>query len=156
METRSTAEVGALIRARRLELRISEKRLQAAAKIDTKTLKGMESGERWPQEETRMKVEAELQWMPGSIQALRDGGTATSLVVDDAVPDVQPSPLQAVSDDELLSEIRRRFEEGRSSAGVYPVAGDERKHPFPEVFYRGSDASDPGEAAGELRRQQGR
>lgn len=36
------------------------------------------------------------------------------------------------------------------------VAGDERKHPFPEVFYRSSDPSDPGEAPGELRRQESR
>lgn len=71
--------------------------------------------------------------------------------------DYQPqpvlSPLQAASDDELLSEIRRRFEEGRSRSGV---AGDERKHPFPEVFYRSSNPSDPGEAPGELRRQESR
>lgn len=73
--------------------------------------------------------------------------------------DYQPqpvlSPLRVASDEELIAEIRRRFEEGRSGAGRQPVAGDERKHPFPEVFYRGSNPSDSGEAGGEFRRQEG-
>lgn len=150
MENRTRAEVGALVKARRLELRITEKQLQAATKIDPKTLKKLESGERWPQEETRMKVEVQLRWMPGSIQKLLEGCAATVLPDSDETS-TPASPLEVVSDDELIAEIRRRFEEGRSGAGV---AGDQRKNPFPGRFYQ-SDASDPGEAPGELRGEQG-
>lgn len=155
MENRSRAEVGALVKARRLELRITEKQLQAVTKIDPKTLKKLESGERWPQEETRMKVEVELQWMPGSIQALLEGGAATPMPPADEAAVEEIPPLRVVSDEELLNEVWRRLEGARSGASS-PVAADERKHPVPGAFFGRTDASDPGEAGRELRRQQGR
>lgn len=154
MDNRSTAEVGALVKARRLELRITEKQLQDLTKIDPKTLKKLESGERWPQEETRMKVEAVLRWAPGSIAALREGKNATPLPDDDNQEPEEVRPLQVVSDEELLTEVWRRLEEARSGAGVHPVAVDERKHPVPGPFIGRTDDVAATKAGGEYRRQQ--
>lgn len=155
MDNRSTVEVGALVKARRLELRITEKQLQESTKIDPKTLKKLENGERWPQEETRMKVEVVLGWAAGSIAALREGRAATVLPDAEQTPKADPGPpLQVASDEELLTEFWRRLEEARSGAGVHPVATDERKHPVPGPFFRRTN--DAGEAGGEDRRQESR
>lgn len=106
MRRRTTAEVGALIKARRIELALTEARLRELAGIDPKTQGGMEDGSRWPQERTRMKVEPVLLWKPGSIEALRNGGDATELPANEVE---RPSPLRAATVDELLAEVRRRI-----------------------------------------------
>lgn len=82
---------------------LTEGRLRAAANVDRKTLLGLLDGSRWPQEETRLRIETVLGWSAGSIQDLRDGGEPTLL-------DVSPeSALELATDDELLGEVRRRL-----------------------------------------------
>lgn len=62
------------------------------------------------------------------------------------------SPLRAASNEDLLAEILRRFEEEPSAAGRSPVTADEREHPVPEPFFvRGT-----GEVPREDRREHGR
>lgn len=104
MPERSKAEVAAFVRQRMKTLRITEHRLRVAANVDPKTLRGLLTGERWPQEETRLKVETILGWRAGSIQDLRDGGDAIAVDVDEDL-----SPLEHATDDELLGELRRRL-----------------------------------------------
>lgn len=74
MEPRSLTEVGALVRERRVMLNMTPGQLIERADIDAKTLQKLESGERWPQEKTRRKIEPVLKWKPGGIDTLREGG----------------------------------------------------------------------------------
>lgn len=83
MEPRSKAEVGARVKARRLELRMTPSELVAAAGIDDKTLQRLEDGTRWPQERTRLKIEPVLLWAPGSIEQILRGGEPTVAVSDE-------------------------------------------------------------------------
>ena len=109
---RTSAEVGRLIRARRRTLGMTEGDLQAAAGIDSKTLKALEAGTRSPQEKTQLKIEGVLRWEPGAIESLREGGVARELpeLSDTPPPTVSASDL---TDDELLAEIGRRMKGGR-------------------------------------------
>lgn len=108
MNGRSQAEVGALVDQRRKHRGMSEAQLRDVADVDRKTLRALLDGTRWPQEETRMRVEAALGWVAGSIQDLRDGREAVGLP-DKEGKQTQEPPLRLVSDDELLAEIRRRM-----------------------------------------------
>lgn len=103
MTDRSNAEVGSLVRRRMKACSMTEGRLRAAANVDRKTLLGLLDGTRWPQEDTRLKVELALGWQAGSIQDIREGKPPTL----SATPLV--SPLAVATDDELLDEIRRRM-----------------------------------------------
>jgi hypothetical protein len=124
MEKRSHEQVGALVKARRLELGITEKRVLALTGIDSKTLRGMESGARWPQEETRMKVEPILRWAPGSIEDLREGGRATPLPDDGEEVPGESSPFDGVSDDDLLNELAARLRMLRGTDNPKPGLTD--------------------------------
>ena len=91
---------------------MSEARLRTAARVDRKTLAGLLDGTRWPQEETRLKIETALDWEPGSIQALREGRNATPRRTED-VGD-RPSPLGgplAEVPTSTLTELMRDFSE---------------------------------------------
>lgn len=81
MKERSRDEVGAIVKARRLELGRTQADIVAAAKVDPKTYGALESGARWPQEGSRIKIEAALEWETGSIDAVLAGGDATPLEV---------------------------------------------------------------------------
>lgn len=118
MIERSKAEVAALVKARMKELGMTQGRLQAAAKVDPKTLRALLDGERWPQEENRLKFEKALGWQVGSIQEIRAGNDPTPIEPE------PESPLLRATDDELLAEVRRRLE--RVSVGG-DAAGDELK-----------------------------
>lgn len=79
MKERSRDEVGAIVKARRLELGRTQADIVAAAKVDPKTYGALESGSRWPQEGSRIKIEAALEWETGSIDAVLAGGEATPI-----------------------------------------------------------------------------
>ena len=86
MQRLTNAEVGAAIKARRLQLGMAELAFVTAAGIDAKTLQRLEDGTRWPWESTRLKIEQALKWSPGDIEKLRAGGEPTPL------PDAEPQP----------------------------------------------------------------
>lgn len=67
MDKRTPIEVGQLVKARRLELKLTQSAVVTAAGVDPKTYASLEDGSRWPQERTRLKVEEVLGWSPGSI-----------------------------------------------------------------------------------------
>lgn len=106
MSQRTTTEVGQLVGQRMKSLRLSVRQVVTEAKVDRKTVLDLTRGTRWPQEETRFKIEAVLGWAGGSIQDLRDGRDATELPTDELVT---VDPLRQVTDDELIAEIRRRM-----------------------------------------------
>ncbi|WP_131806195.1 helix-turn-helix domain-containing protein [Mycolicibacterium conceptionense] len=95
-------EVGALVRERRVALNLTPGQLIDRADIDAKTLQKLESGERWPQEKTRRKIEPVLKWKPGGIDTLREGGepeevTSASLGrgLAGLIPDIPQTPNDA-------------------------------------------------------------
>ena len=127
---RTKAEVGALVAQRRLEIGYSEKQLMDLTRIDRKTLAALEDGTRWPQEETRFKIEKALRWPLGSIEKARADAKWTPIPLPEPTP---IDPLEAVSDDELLAEIRRRMRgernvmEANASAGASSKASKEKE-----------------------------
>jgi hypothetical protein len=111
MKERSNAQVGALVRKQMRACGMTELRLREAAKVDRKTLLGLLDGTRWPQEETRLRMEIALGWAPGSIQEVREGNAPT---LAESEPE---SPLWTATDDELVEEVRRRLLVARHSGG---------------------------------------
>lgn len=100
---------------------MTEARLRAAAHVDRKTLIGLLDGTRWPQEETRLKVETALDWEPGSIQNLREGRDATpraaSAAADTDLMDMGPLaevPTATLAEivREGMAELERRITGG--------------------------------------------
>jgi len=90
---------GAAAAARRRELDISQRSLAGDGIINAGALIAFEKGRSWPRERTRTKLEEVLQWPPGTIAELRQGGggapTAPSVRVA-AVADEAPLIAQAV------------------------------------------------------------
>jgi transcriptional regulator with XRE-family HTH domain len=90
---------GAAAAARRRELDISQRSLAGDGIINAGALIAFEKGRSWPRERTRTKLEEVLQWPPGTISELRQGGggapTAPSVRVA-AVADEAPLIAQAV------------------------------------------------------------
>ncbi len=67
------ARAGAAAAARRRELDVSQRSLAADGIINAGALIAFEKGRSWPRERTRAKLEAVLQWQPGTIARLRQG-----------------------------------------------------------------------------------
>lgn len=82
MPERTPGEVGAVVRARRLELGLTPSEVIAAADVDPKTYMSLEDGARWPQERSRLKIEAALRWQSGSTEQIRQGGDPIPLSPD--------------------------------------------------------------------------
>lgn len=83
------ARAGAAAAARRRELDISQRSLAADGIINAGALIAFEKGRSWPRERTRAKLEEVLQWSPGTIARIRQGGSANP--EPQRQPDPQPS-----------------------------------------------------------------
>ena len=77
---------GAAAAARRRELDISQRSLAADGIINAGALIAFEKGRSWPREGTRAKLEAVLQWSPGTIARLRRGESAVGTDVTEGPP----------------------------------------------------------------------
>lgn len=64
---------GSAAAARRRELNVSQRSLAADGVINAGALIAFEKGRSWPRAGTRAKLEAVLQWPPGTIERLRRG-----------------------------------------------------------------------------------
>lgn len=62
---------GAAAAARRRELNVSQRSLAADGVINAGALIAFEKGRSWPRQATRAKLEAVLQWPPGTIERIR-------------------------------------------------------------------------------------
>lgn len=80
--------VGEIVVKRRAELGLSRAATAKLAGVDPKTLQSLERDERWPHDTNRVKIERALQWAPGSLDTIRDGGEPTELQ--------QPTETEAV------------------------------------------------------------
>ena len=77
------AAAGAAVAARRRELDITQRTLAKYRIMNAGALIAFEKGRSWPRERTRAKLEEVLQWPPGTIANIRNGG---------AVPGQRPEP----------------------------------------------------------------
>src|SRR5262245_42564295 len=89
---------GAAAAARRRELDISQRSLAADGIINAGALIAFEKGRSWPRERTRAKLEEVLQWEPGTIAQIREGGTSQT-APGISVP-AQPPPAVGIGGDE--------------------------------------------------------
>ena len=79
MKNREISDVGKIVADRRVRLQMDATALALAAGVDVKTLRSLERGERWPRESSRIKLERALQWDPGSLDSLLNGGEAMAV-----------------------------------------------------------------------------
>jgi transcriptional regulator with XRE-family HTH domain len=87
------ARAGAAAAARRRELDISQRSLAADGIINAGALIAFEKGRSWPRAKTRARLEEVLQWPPGTIARIRQGGSAT--------PEPQRAPEPQPGGDEV-------------------------------------------------------
>lgn len=104
--------VGEIVVKRRAELGLSRAATAKLAGVDPKTLQSLERDERWPHDTNRVKIERALQWAPGSLDALRDGGEPTELQQPAAAPAVDKRPPRV---DSTAEEAARGVTELRQS-----------------------------------------
>lgn len=60
--------------------------LTRLAGVDPKTLRGLETGQRWPRDSSRGKIERALQWEPGTLDRLLAGEEITTDPQEAGVP----------------------------------------------------------------------
>jgi transcriptional regulator with XRE-family HTH domain len=89
---------GAAAAARRRELDISQRSLAADGIINAGALIAFEKGRSWPREKTRARLEEVLQWAPGTIARIRQGGSAT------LEPQGQPEPPPGGDEVSLIAQ----------------------------------------------------
>lgn len=98
---RSRAAVGVLVRQRMKELGLTEAALRKKSGVDPKTLKALLHGDRWPQEETRSRIEISLGWEFGSIQDLLDGRDVTVIRPAGMTPVLEHESPDFISEDDI-------------------------------------------------------
>ncbi|WP_280393179.1 helix-turn-helix domain-containing protein [Nocardia wallacei] len=92
--------VGAIVSAFRLNLGLSPAALARTAGVDVKTIRSLESGDRWPQDTTRHKLEVALHIEPGTIERWRDDPEARAQADDMLDAAVQVERSRRVSEDD--------------------------------------------------------
>ena len=86
------ARVGAVVAARRRELDITQRTLAKYRIMNAGALIAFEKGRSWPRERTRAKLEEVLQWPPGTIANIRNGGAVPGERAEPE-PDTDQAPL---------------------------------------------------------------
>lgn len=115
MSGRNKAEVAAIAKKRMTELEMTVRQLADAAGVDHNTVRDFMAGIRKPIPENRVKLTAALQWKPGGLDSLYDGGQPVAL----EAPPVPP--LRSVPDDELLAEVAWRLRRSAASGKMDDV-----------------------------------
>lgn len=124
--TRTHADVGKLVKERRLQLKMSTPELARVAGVDPKTVRALESGERWPQDTSRAKIEKALGWAAGSLDDYAGGGQLRIIEKGPAVGKVSgrfvPADIRKLAtEDALTSEQFRELFNRWSSLYVQSV-----------------------------------
>jgi len=86
------ARAGAAVAARRRELDITQRTLAKYRIMNAGALIAFEKGRSWPRERTRAKLEEVLQWPPGTIANIRNGGAVPG-ARSEPEPDTDQAPL---------------------------------------------------------------
>ncbi len=89
---REIARAGSAVAARRRELDITQRTLAKYRIMNAGALIAFEKGRSWPRERTRAKLEEVLQWPPGTIANIRNGGAVPGERAEPE-PDTEQAPL---------------------------------------------------------------
>src|SRR6185312_2329225 len=112
----SIAAAGAAVAARRRELDITQRTLAKYRIMNAGALIAFEKGRSWPRERTRAKLEEVLQWPPGTIANIRNGG---------AVPGEHPPPGPESSEAPLIvSAVDVAMKTFATAIAALPEASD--------------------------------
>jgi hypothetical protein len=116
VNTDALQRLGILVTSRRVELgeRV-RKRFAESVDLSDRLLADIENGVRPAGAGTYAVLEQELRWRPGSIKDILRGGNPT--VVNEQ--ETQPVDLRRVSNDALITELRRRLpDDGGKGKGL--------------------------------------
>lgn len=109
------ARAGAAVAARRRQLGISQRSLAVDGVITAAALIAFEKGRSWPREGTRRKLEAVLDWEPGSIDRIRRG---------EAPDRVSPQPSLGDQQSLLVAALAAAANALTSAAEALPARDD--------------------------------
>ncbi len=113
------------VKARRGELRYSQRELAERAGVDVKTINSLEAASRWPQVTKRAAIEDALHWRSGSLLRIAEGGEPGDLMTADA----EAATVEGSAHDATVTTI-----EGRASARLDEISqaiGLNEHPPFP-------------------------
>ncbi|GAA4105903.1 MULTISPECIES: helix-turn-helix domain-containing protein [Actinomadura] len=99
--------------ARRGALGLTQERLAERAGVTVKTVYNLESAERWPQARTRAAIEEALEWRPGDLVRIAEGG--------------EPAPGRDGTPDEMAVALRELEELNAYFADLQADSGDKRR-----------------------------
>ncbi|GLZ13270.1 hypothetical protein Acsp04_35050 [Actinomadura sp. NBRC 104425] len=105
--------VAKYVAARRGALGLTQERLAERAGVTVKTVYNLESAERWPQARTRAAIEEALEWRPGDLVRIAEGG--------------EPTPYEEGEPDEVAVTLRELEELGAYFAALRADPGDKRR-----------------------------
>jgi transcriptional regulator with XRE-family HTH domain len=124
--------VGRYIEDRRGFLGMSQKQLADAAGVDIKTIYNLESGRRWPVATTRGAIEVALEWSPGDLTRIAEGGEPTvevemsngeTAVVGERTAE-DPGAMQSLEDESRAAEDARAGARGASAEILAKLRND--------------------------------
>lgn len=121
--TKDWPRLAEAVAKRRRELGLSQDAIRQAGGPSDVVIARIENDEEpHPRDDTINKLDGPLRWEPGSAQQVLAGGD----------PDVieRTLDLREISNDELLTEIRRRFEEAPSGARRHPIGTADKSEHF--------------------------
>lgn len=127
--------VGETVVKRRAELGLSRAAAAKLASVDPKTLQSLERDERWPHDTNRVKIERALQWEPGSLDAIKNGGGPTELQQPPETPPVVKQPLPQPGATDGVGELRQAIRDLDSLPGyVQRVVLDQAVDELPRAI----------------------
>ena len=126
--------VGEIVVKRRAELGLSRAATAKQAGVHVDTLRSLERDERWPHDTNRVKIERALQWAPGSLDTIRDGGEPTELSEPAETVSVEkPTPAFGATDG--VGELRQAIRDLDSLPGyVQRVVLDQAVDELPRAI----------------------
>lgn len=117
--TRNRADVAAIVQRRMDSLRITPAQLVIKAGVDKNTVRDFLAGERRLQAENRLKFDDALQWEPGSLRDVYNGGEPRE-VPKQSEP--EKPDFETLSDDDLLAELCRRLKQRHQPQHPVPLS----------------------------------
>lgn len=115
--------------ARRLELRMNWRDLAQAAEVSYEALRAIRKGDYRPTELRARALDEALQWVPGSVYAVLDGGEPVTLAMQQAMEQVasretEPGDVAPTPDQELELAVRLMAAQVRE-LGLTPEEAEE-------------------------------
>lgn len=127
--------VARCVKARRGELRYSQRELAERAGVDIKTINSLEAASRWPQATKRAAIEDALHWRSGSLLRIAEGGEPGDLMTADA----EAATVEASAHDATVTTIEPRV--AARLEEISRTVGLDEHPPFPNPTSRTQQAA---------------